>query len=160
MVKRLLIPITFLYLTLAIPTQLDSNDFIYSNIPQIVSVAPSDGLDHIFNIDPLIYTIVIGLIIAIGALSTTLRVIWKRYVGVSEESSELHREKLRIALSTTETIKEALFLVQNIYDQVSKLNNSELDRRLVDLDIKNHLINITNDLDELKSELKSKLHER
>jgi hypothetical protein len=128
--------------------------------PKIAAIAPSDGLDAIYNINPLIYTIVIGLLAAIGALAATIRTIWKKYEALQEQSTELHTEKLRIALSTTETIKEALFLVQNIYDQVSKLNSSDIDKRLVDMDIKNHLINISNDIEELKVTLKSRLNER
>lgn len=154
--KRLLIPICLGFLFLSWP--ISSQEPTY-NKPVISAVDVSDGLDEIYKINPLVYTIVIGLIVAVGALSTTVVTIWKKYGELSEQNAELHKDKLKIALSTTETIKEALFLVQNIYEQVSKLNSSEIDRRLVDLDIKNHLINISNDIEELKSNLKSKLNE-
>lgn len=129
----------------------------FYNFPQmyIVPVAtPSEALTHIYESNPLVYIIIVGLVIAIGALTATLRMLWKRYEGCHNEVSGLHKEKLEIALTSTDTIKEALFLVQNIHKQILELNKSESARKVVENDVKNHLINLSDGLDDLKRDLK------
>lgn len=157
MIKWLLIAFLAGALSISSPsaTELQS----YSSTPIISAVSPSDGLDHLYDIDPLIYIIVIGLLSAVTGLSIALKTIWTKYDESIKNAESLHKEKLKIALSTMETIKEAVFLVQNIHDQVLRLNNSDVDRRIFDLDIKNHLINISNDIDKIKSDLNSKLND-
>ncbi len=126
------------------------------NLPTPVVVmadTTDDALGHILKLSPPVYLIIVGLTIAVGALAWTVRILWNSNNELLKVKDECQESKLKIALSSTETVREAITLVQSIHEQVMKLNESETDRRLADVEIKNHLLNIAKDIDDLKREI-------
>jgi hypothetical protein len=138
----------FLFSTTAIPKE----EPLPVPIP-IVAADTDEALGHILELSPPIYLIIVGLTIAVGALTWTVKILWNSNGELQRVKDECHESKLKIALSSTETVREAITLVQSIHEQVMKLNESETDRRLADVEIKNHLLNIAKDIDELKREI-------
>lgn len=140
---------------------------IYSNIENTnhglpifeAAASTSEGMDKLFEHDPLIYLIVTGLVTAIGALSMVLRVLWKREEKLTDEIKDLNKEKLELALEVAAFVKEAISLVRDIHQQVLKLTESEVDRRIYDVDVKNQLINMSDEIELVSRQVDKVLEE-
>lgn len=122
----------------------------------VYNVTTDDAMDHLYGLDPLVYIIVVGLVAAVGALTLTVRVLWYKNVELNETKDELQDSRVKISLSTTEAIAEAINLVQSIHDGVDKLHDNEATRRLLDVELKTYLINITKDLEIIRGEVNRK----
>lgn len=117
----------------------------------------SDALDEVFDNSPYIYLIIIGLCAGIGGLLYALRVLWLNNKQLQVDKDTLQDSKLIIALSSSETVKEAIHLISNIHEGVTKLNESDSNRRFVDIEIENHLKNISKVIEELRNEIRRSL---
>lgn len=136
-------------------TDADSADdgFGVVSTPLIAGADAGDAMNHLFDLDPLVYIIVSGLLAAIVSLTYTLKVVWGQYQLVVEEKDILNESKVKIAMASTETLTEAMATVKYINDGVIKLNESEGNRKVVDTEIKNQLVNINKVLDTVTKEL-------
>ena len=130
-----------------------------TNIPEYTIVADTTdkALADVYDADPFLYLIIVGLIVAVGYLALTTRILWLKNQDLSKEKDDVQDSKIKIAVSSTETIKEALTLIEHIYSQVSKLTDSDATRQLTDNDIKNQLKNISKDIDHLSKEIRKAL---
>lgn len=112
-----------------------------------------DAIEILKDYNPLIYLIVTGLVACLGVLSMTVRVLWVENRILTKNKDDLQESKLKIALQSTETIKEAIILVESINKNVLKLADDSLERRLNNQEITQHLSKILEDIKSMKDEI-------
>lgn len=116
----------------------------------------SNVLDPIKASNPYVYIIIIGLVFALSSLALVIKMLWDKNNVILKEKDSLHESKLQLALSSTETIREAISLVQSIHENVIKMTDSHQERKIAEERITNSLENIKSDIDKIYEEIRRK----
>lgn len=112
-------------------------------------ILAAEGVEVIKQSNPLVYLIVSGLTAALGALSFVCITLWRKIEALLKEKDNLSESKLKIALSSTEAIREAMSLLQTQISGVSSEVKDSGNSILTKLDILNKDISII--IDEVKT---------
>lgn len=122
---------------------------------ELIAIA-TDVLDPIKEHNPYVYIIIIGLVFALSALSFVIKMLWDKNDIILKEKDSLHESKLQLALSSTETIREAISLVQSIHENVIKMTDSHQERKIAEERVTNSLQNIQDDIEKILEEIRRK----
>lgn len=89
-----------------------------------------EGIDVIRETHPEMYVIFWLLIVGIGGLLFGYKILWYRLKELDVEKSKIQADHIKTALSATETIKDALFLIQETNKNVEMLGKDTADRKI------------------------------
>ena len=104
--------------------------------------------------NPIAYVVAVVLFTGCGGLAIAVRVMWLRLLKLHEELKSSKENELRVALSSTEVVRDALNMVQAIQSGVGKLVESEEERRLKDEKILSMLDILQKDVSKLEDEVR------
>lgn len=122
-------------------------------VPRESIATTTDALNKVQEEDHLVYLIIVGLLSAITGLIITLKVLWVREGSLTQRIEELNIEKLEIALESANAVRESIEVVKEVHGAVSKLTQSEMDKRIYDIDIKNLIVNMSTNINSIISVL-------
>ena len=128
--------------------------FLFMFVPGSAIGSQSDSLDILQKESPMTYVITTGLLFAVTTMGFIVKVLWDHNNTLSAEKDLLHESKLKIAISTTETMKEAISLVKEIHSEVSKMSGDDINRRVLEESIKTSLSAMQNDIRLLSEEVR------
>lgn len=157
--KLLLILVT----SLSFASTIKSNDSLYIySVEPIIAAEPastSNGLNKVYEDNHLIYLIIVGLLAAISALVVSLKILWKREEKLTQKIDDLNLEKLEIALESANIVKDSIEVIKSVNTQILKLAENDIDRKLYDNDLRNIILNMSSNVDDIIEELE-KLHQK
>lgn len=137
----------------SMPTKSADDASVSANYKIISPASPQSALTKIEEESHFVYLIITGLVAAIGALVYALKSLWSREMRLLEKIDALNTEKLEIALESANAVRESIEIVKDVHSQILKLAESEMDKKIYDVDIKNLITNMSNNINTILNRL-------